>query len=70
MTRIKFLATAGACLLAIGLVVTPSVQTNVLDAIGDVGDSAARSIVRPLWPFAHGKCATVDRFDLTSPHCL
>jgi hypothetical protein len=60
----------GTCLLAVALLITPSMQAIVLDAIGDVADASIKNLIRPLWPFGHGNCLNLDRFDPTCPHCL
>ena len=70
MTRSKSIALAGTCVLAAVLLLSPSVQEVAMDAVGTVAESAARSLLRPFWPFGHGKCFTVDRFDPTCPQCL
>ena len=70
MTLSKSDAMAGTYVLIAVLLLTPSVQGNVLDAIGSVAEGAVKSVVQPFWLFAHGKCSTADRFDLTYPRCL
>jgi len=70
MTRSKSLAITGICALAAVLLLTPSVQTIVQDAIGSVAEGTVKSLIRPLWPFGHGKCFTLDRFDPACPQCL
>jgi hypothetical protein len=66
----KSIAIAGTCVLALGLFVAPSVQGAALDAIGTFAENTGKVLLQPLWPFAHGKCFTLDRFDPTCPRCL
>lgn len=70
MKHSKSIAIAGTCVLAVVLLVTPSVQVAALDAIGTFAENTAKVLLHPLWPFAHGKCFTLDRFDPTCPQCL
>jgi hypothetical protein len=69
MTRSRFIAMGLTCLLAVVLFIAPSMEA-ITGAIGDVAESSMKSLTRPLWPFAHGKCFNLDRFDPTCPHCL
>jgi hypothetical protein len=70
MTLSKSIAIAGTYLLAAVLLLTPSVQSMALEAIGTITESAAKSVIHQFWPFEHGKCFTLDRFDPTCPRCL
>ncbi len=70
MTCSKFVAMAGPCILAAVLIVTPSVQAMALDAIETVTESAVKGLLQPFWPFEHGKCSPLSRFDPTCPQCL
>ena len=70
MKHSKSIAKAGACVLAGVLLVTPSVQSTALEAIGAISESAVKGLLQPFWPFEHGKCFTLDRFDPTCPRCL
>jgi len=70
MTRSKSVAMAGTFILAVVLLVTPSIQAMALDAIETVAESAVNGLLQPFWPFEHGKCFTLDRFDPTCPQCL
>ena len=70
MTRSKSVAMAGTCILAAVLLVMPSVQAMALDAIETVAKSAVKGLLQPFWPFEHGKCSPLSRFDPTCPQCL
>jgi hypothetical protein len=70
MTRSKSVAMAGTCILAAVLLVMPSVQAMALDAIETVAKSAVKGLLQPFWPFEHGKCSPLSRFDPICPQCL
>jgi hypothetical protein len=70
MKHSKFIAMTGACVLAAVLLVTPSVQAMGMEAIETITESAVKGLLHPFWPFEHGKCFTLDRFDPTCPRCL
>ena len=70
MTRSRSIAMGGTCLLAVVLLITPSMQAIALDAIGNVAEGSMKSLIQPFWPFGHGKCFNLDRFDPTCPQCL
>lgn len=70
MTRSQSIAIAGTCVLAMVLLVSPSVQAKAMDAIGSVAESTVKGLLQPFWPFRHGKCFTLDMFDPTCPQCL
>jgi hypothetical protein len=70
MTRLNSVAIAGTCVLAVVLLVSPSVQAMALDAIGSLAESTVKGLFQPFWPFAHGKCSTLGRFDPACPQCL
>ena len=70
MTRSKSAVMAGTCILGAVLLVTPSVQAMALDAIETVTECSAKGLLQSFWPFEHGKCFTLDRFDRTCPQCL
>ena len=70
MTRSRSVATAGTCILAAVLLVMPSVQTMALDAIETVAENAVQGTLQPFWPFEHGKCFPLSRFDPTCQQCL
>jgi hypothetical protein len=70
MTRLKSIAIIGPYVLAVVLLVTPSVQAMALETIETITESAVKGILHPFRPFEHGKCFTLDRFDPTCPRCL
>ena len=57
-------------MLTVGLFVMPSVPVVALDAIETFAENPAKVLLQTFWPFAHGKCFTLDRFDPTCPQCL
>ena len=70
MTRSKSVAMAGTCILAAVLLVTTSVQAMALDTIESVAESTVKGMLQPFWPFEHGKCSPLSRFDPICPQCL
>lgn len=70
MRRSRFIAMGGTCLLTVALLITPSVQTLAMGAIGNVVEGSMKSLIKPIWPFGHSKCFNLDRFDPTCPQCL
>jgi hypothetical protein len=66
----KPIVAVGTSVLATVLLFVPSAQSIAENAISTITDSTVNSLIPSIWPFEHGKCFTVDRFDPTFPHCL
>jgi hypothetical protein len=66
----KSVAKAGAGVLVAVVLVTPSMEAMAVEAVDAITESAVKGLLHPFWPFEHGKCFTLDRFDPTCPRCL
>lgn len=70
MTWSKSITAVATSVLATVFLFVPSAESIATDAISTITDNALNSLVPSVWPFEHGKCFTVDKFDFTYPHCL
>lgn len=68
--RLSITTISATCLIAFVLIMLPSNQAFVIDAIGTFTEESVRRFIHPLWPLGHGKCFNLNRLDPTCPQCL
>lgn len=65
--RLSIATTSATCVLVLLMIMSPSAQAFVVDAVGTFAENSVRSL---LWPLGHGKCFNLNRLDPTCPQCL